>query len=225
MTQGTFESPRIVEEEVDILLVGGGMACCGAGYEIVRWADALKAETGKELKIRLVDKAAMDRSGAVAQGLSAINTYIGSEQDPADYARMVSNDLMGITRDDLAYDLGRHVDDSVHLFEEWGLPIWKTDASGVRHDGAESIKEGLPSLKDGGKPVRSGKWQIMINGESYKWIVAEAAKKALGLDRIQERVFIVKLVNDKNDPTRIAGAVGFSVRDHKVYVYKAKAIL
>ena len=34
-------------------------------------------------------------------------------------------------------------------------------------------------LKDGGKPVRSGKWQIMINGESYKVIVAEAAKKAL----------------------------------------------
>jgi len=162
------------------------------------------------LKIKLVDKAAMDRSGAVAQGLSAINTYIGSEQDPADYARMVSNDLMGITRDDLAYDLGRHVDESVHLFEEWGLPIWKTDDDGVRHDGAESQKEGLLALKDGGKPVRSGKWQIMINGESYKWIVAEAAKKALGLDRIQERVFIVKLVNDKNDPSRIAGAVGFS---------------
>ena len=79
----------------------------------------------------------MDRSGAVAQGLSAINTYIGPEQDPADYARMVSNDLMGITRDDLAYDLGRHVDDSVHLFEEWGLPIWKTDADGERHDGAD----------------------------------------------------------------------------------------
>ena len=53
----------------------------------------------------------------------------------------------------------------------------------------------------------------MINGESYKWIVAEAAKKALGTDRIQERVFIVKLVNDKNDPSRVAGAVGFSVRE------------
>ncbi len=167
-------------------MIGGGMACCGAAYEIMRWAEAAKAETGIELKIKMVDKAAVDRSGAVAQGLSAINTYIGSEQDPADYTRMVSNDLMGITRDDLAYDVGRNVDDSVHLFEEWGLPIWKTDADGVRHDGAESQKEGLPTLKDGGKPVRSGKWQIMINGESYKWIVAEAAKKALGMDRIQE---------------------------------------
>jgi adenylylsulfate reductase subunit A len=218
---GEFGNPEVIQEEVDILLIGGGMACCGAAYEVMRWADAAKAEMGMDLKIKLVDKAAMDRSGAVAQGLSAINTYIGSEQDPADYARMVSNDLMGITRDDLAYDLGRNVDDSVHLFEEWGLPIWKTDENGERHDGAQ----GLPALKDGGKPVRSGKWQIMINGESYKWIVAEATKKALGMDRIEERIFIVKLVNDKNDPNRIAGAVGFSTRDHKVVVYKAKAIL
>ena len=103
---GTFENPEVIQEEVDILLIGGGMACCGAAYEIMRWADAAKAENGVDLKIKLVDKAAMDRSGAVAQGLSAINTYIGDAQDPADYARMVSNDLMGITRDDLAYDRG-----------------------------------------------------------------------------------------------------------------------
>ena len=222
---GTFDKPEVVQEELDVLLIGGGMACCGTAYEIMRWAEALKAETGKELKIKLVDKAALDRSGAVAMGLSAINTYIGDKQDPADYARMVSNDLMGITRDDLTYDVGRNVDDSVHLFEEWGLPIWKTDAAGVRHDGADAIKEGIPTLKDGGQPVRSGKWQIMINGESYKWIVAEAAKKALGLDRIQERVFVVHLINDKNDPTRIAGAAGFSVRENKIYIYKAKAIM
>jgi adenylylsulfate reductase subunit A len=161
---GTFDNPEVVQEEVDILIIGGGMGACGAAYEIGPWLDEAKKQ-GVDLKVKLVDKAAMDRSGAVAQGLSAINTYIGSEQDPADYARMVSNDLMGITRDDLAYDLGRHVDDSVHLFEEWGLPIWKQPGD-----------EGKP-LVDGGKPVRSGKWQIMINGESYKWIVAEAPRR------------------------------------------------
>ena len=206
MSEAVFGNPQVVEEEVDILIIGGGMAACGAAFEIMRWVE------GTGLKVKLVDKAAMDRSGAVAQGLSAINTYMGG-QDPADYARMVANDLMGITRDDLAYDVGRHVDDSVHLFEEWGLPIWKQPGD-----------EDKP-LKDGGKPVRSGKWQIMINGESYKVIVAEAAKKALGMDNIQERVFIVKLVNDANDPKRVAGAVGFSVREHKVFVYKFKACL
>ncbi len=144
---GTFDNPEVIEEEVDILLIGGGMACCGAGYEIMRWLEAAKKD-GHDLTVKLVDKAALDRSGAVAQGLSAINTYIGSEQDPADYARMVSNDLMGITRDDLAYDVGRHVDESVHLFAEWGLPIWKTDENGERHDGSK----GQTPLKDGGKP-------------------------------------------------------------------------
>jgi len=208
---GEFGNPEIIEEEVDILIIGGGMGACGAAYELGPWLEQARAQ-GVDIRVKLVDKAAMDRSGAVAQGLSAINTYLG-ENDPADYARMVSNDLMGITRDDLTYDLGRHVDDSVHLFEEWGLPIWKQPGD-----------EGK-SLVDGGKPVRSGKWQIMINGESYKLIVAEAARKALGSERVDEHIFIVKLINDKNDPQRIAGAIGFSTRNHTLHVYRFKCCL
>jgi adenylylsulfate reductase subunit A len=206
MSEYGFGNPEIIEEEVDILIIGGGMAACGAAFEITRWAE------GTDLKIKLVDKAALDRSGAVAQGLSAINTYMG-ENDPAEYVRYVRGDLMGIVREDLVYDVGRHVDDSVHHFEEWGLPIWKQKGDEGR------------MLTEGGKPVRSGRWQIMINGESYKWIVAEAAKKALGMDRIQERIFIVRLVTDKNDPSRVAGAAGFSVRDHKLHIYKFKCCL
>jgi len=205
MSEGSFGNPEIVEVETDVLIVGGGMAACGAAYEAVRWA-------GDDVRVTLVDKAAMDRSGAVAQGLSAINTYLG-ENSPEDYCRMVSADLMGITRDDLVFDVGRHVDDSVKLFEEWGLPIWKDKSS-----------EGV-ALKDGGKPVRSGRWQIMINGESYKPIVAEAAKKALGTENIYEHVFIVKLLLDANNENQIAGAVGFSVREHKLYVFRCKTLL
>ncbi|CAA7625167.1 adenylyl-sulfate reductase subunit alpha [Magnetospirillum sp. SS-4] len=205
MTEYSFGNPEIIEIDTDILIIGGGMAACGAAFEARRWAP--------DAKITLVDKAALDRSGAVAMGLSAINTYLGPDRDPADYCRMVSADLMGITRDDLVYDVGRHVDDSVHMFEEWGLPIWKDKST-----------EGVP-LKDGGKPVRSGKWQIMINGEGYKTIVAEAAKKALGIENIIERCFIVKMLLDQNEGNRIAGAVGFSVREHKLYVFRANAIL
>jgi adenylylsulfate reductase subunit A len=218
--------PEIVEVETDLLLIGGGMACCGSAYEAVRWA------TPKGMKVTMVDKAATDRSGAVAMGLSAINTYIG-ENKVEDYVRYVRGDLMGIIREDLVYDLGRHVDDSVHLFEEWGLPVWKKGDDGFSLDGSQAKEEGKKSLKDGGTPVRSGKWQIMINGESYKAIVAEAAKKALELNRNAtggaqnhfERVFIVRLLRDKNDPTRIAAAAGFSVRENKMYIFKAKAMV
>ncbi|MDF1593950.1 MAG: adenylyl-sulfate reductase subunit alpha [Desulfobacterales bacterium] len=209
------KDPEVEEREVDILIVGGGMAASGAAFEIKKWAPA-------DAKILLVDKAAMERSGAVAQGLSAINTYIG-ENTPDDYVRMVRNDLMGIVREDLVFDLGCHVDDSVNLFEEWGLPIWKQSEEGKTLDGKRGQKMG--TLKAGAKPVRTGKWQIMINGESYKRIVAEAAKLALGDENILERVFIVELLLDSKVENQIAGAVGFSVRENKIYIIKAKTMM
>lgn len=208
-------NPAVEEMEVDILIVGGGMAACGTAFEIKKWAP-------EDAKILLVDKAALERSGAVAQGLSAINTYIG-ENSPDDYVRMVRNDLMGIVREDLIFDLGCHVDDSVYLFEEWGLPIWKQSEDGKNLDGKRGQKMG--TLKEGAQPVRTGKWQIMINGESYKRIVAEAAKLALGEENILERVFIVELLLDANNENQIAGAVGFSVRENKVYIIKAKTMM
>ncbi|RJQ47432.1 MAG: adenylyl-sulfate reductase subunit alpha [Nitrospiraceae bacterium] len=218
--------PEVVEVDCDLLIIGGGMSACGAAYEAARWA------TPKNMKIVMVDKAATDRSGAVAMGLSAINTYIG-ENKVEDYVRYVRGDLMGIIREDLVYDLGRHVDDSVHLFEEWGLPIWKKGDDGFSLDGFQARDEGKKTLQDGGTPVRSGKWQIMINGESYKVIVAEAAKKALEYNKKAtgmaqnhfERVFIVRLLKDANDPNRVAAAAGFSVRENKMYLFKAKAML
>ena len=202
--------PEVEEREVDILIVGGGMAASGTAFEIKKWMT-------DDQTVLLCDKAAMERSGAVAQGLSAINTFIG-DNSPDDYVRMGRNDLMGIVREDLIFDLGCHVDDSVHLFEEWGLPIWKTSDEGKNFDGNKGQKMG--TLKSGAKPVRTGKWQIMINGESYKRVVAEAAKLAIGEDNILERCFIVELLLDANNENLIAGAVGFSVRENKVYIIK-----
>ncbi|MEW5984703.1 MAG: adenylyl-sulfate reductase subunit alpha [Acidobacteriota bacterium] len=187
--------------ETDLLILGGGMAACGAAVEAAYWAK----QNG--LKVTLVDKAAVDRSGAVAMGLSAINQYVGlkdGQNTVKDYVDYVRNDLMGVTREDLVANIARHVDSTVHLFEKWGLPIWKDENGGYVHE---------------------GRWQLMINGESYKVVVAEAAKNALlqsGVGEIYERVFIVGPIMDGN---RVAGAVGFSVREDKFYVFKAKATL
>jgi adenylylsulfate reductase subunit A len=184
--------------ETDLLIVGGGMAACGAAVEAAYWAKQ------NDLKVTLVDKAVMERSGAVAMGLSAINQYVGLKDGKntlKDYVDYVRNDLMGITREDLVANIARHVDSTVHLFEKWGLPIWKDDE---------------------GNYVHEGRWQLMINGESYKVVVAEAAKNALGMDNIYERVFIVGPLMDGDT---CAGAVGFSVREEKFYVFKAKATM
>lgn len=189
-----------VEVNTDLLILGGGMSACGAATEAAYWAKK------NNLKVTLVDKAAMDRSGAVAMGLSAINQYIGvadGDNTIEDYVRYVRQDLMGISREDLVYNIARHVDSTVHMFEKWGLKIW---------------------IDENGKYVREGRWQIMINGESYKILVAEAAKNAMAEvgGEIFERVFIVDPIMDGD---KCVGAVGFSTREEKFYVFKAKAVI
>ena len=195
--------------ETDILILGGGMAGCGAAVEAAYWAKPLG------LKVTLVDKAAIDRSGPVAMGLSAINTYMGMDgkvtqnpRMPERFVEYVTNDQMGLMRQDMVYDVARHVDSTVRHFEKWGLPIWKDEA---------------------GNLTKSGEWQLMICGESYKVLVAEAAKSAMAAlgdkGQIIERVYISHLLKDEKEPNRVCGAVGFSVREDKFYVFKAKVTI
>ncbi len=199
MNADNFETVYV---ETDLLILGGGMAACGAAYEAAYWAKK------HNLKVTLVDKAAMERSGAVAMGLSAINLYLGLKNGKntiEDYVNYVKNDLMGIAREDLVANIARHVDSTVHLFEKWGLPIWKDEE---------------------GNYVNEGRWQIMIHGEAYKNIVSEAAKTALRElgenGKYYERVFITEPIMEQG---RCIGAVGFSVREMKFYVFRAKAVL
>mgnify|MGYP001767092877 CR=1 FL=1 len=98
---------QTVEIKTDLLICGGGMAACGAAVEAAHWAKK------NNLKVTLVDKAAMDRSGAVAMGLSAINQYVGvkdGQNTIHNYVDYVRNDLMGVTREDLVASIARHVD-------------------------------------------------------------------------------------------------------------------
>lgn len=189
---------KTVFEDCDILIVGGGMGGCGAAFEARHW--------GRDMKIIVAEKANIDRSGAVAQGLYAINCYMGmqwNENQPEDHVRYARNDLMGMVREDLAYDMARHVDSAVHKFEEWGLPLMRDPETGHYQ--------------------REGKWQIMIHGESYKPIVAEAARKSV--DRIDNRIMVTHLLMDENHPNRVGGAIGFNVRTGALHVYKAKAVI
>ncbi len=184
--------------DCDLLIVGGGFAGCGAAYEARYW--------GRDLKVVVAEKAAIERSGAVAQGLSAINCYMGmrwDENKPEDFVRYVRNDLMGLSREDLVYDVARHVDSTVHMFEEWGLPIF-TDPQTGRY-------------------VREGRWQVMIHGESYKPLIAEATRKAAS--EVHERIMVTHLLPDARNPKRVAGAVGINVRDGSFWVFRARAVI
>ncbi len=188
----------IIEDNIDILVAGAGLGGTGAAFEARYW--------GKDKKIVIAEKANIDRSGAVAQGLYAINCYMGTrfgENNPEDHVRYARMDLMGMVREDLLFDMARHVDSSVHLFEEWGLPIMRDPKSGTY--------------------LREGRWQIMIHGESYKPIVAEAAKKSA--DKVFNRICVTHLLMDDAKENRVAGAVGFNVRTGDYHVFKSKAVI
>ena len=74
-----------------------------------------------------------------------------------------------------------------------------------------------------GRYMREGRWQIMIHGESYKPIVAEAAKKSA--DKVFNRICVTHLLMDEAKPNRVAGAVGFNVRTGNYHVFKSKAVI
>jgi adenylylsulfate reductase subunit A len=188
----------ITEDNIDVLIVGAGLGGTGAAFEARYW--------GQDKKIIIAEKANIDRSGAVAQGLYAINCYMGTrfgENNPEDHVRYARMDLMGMVREDLLFDMARHVDSTVHQFEEWGLPLMRDPKSGTY--------------------LREGRWQIMIHGESYKPIVAEAAKKSA--DEVFNRICVTHLLMDDAKENRIAGAVGFSVRTGEYHVFKSKTVI
>jgi adenylylsulfate reductase subunit A len=188
----------IVEDNIDILVAGAGLGGTGAAFEARYW--------GKDKKIIIAEKANIDRSGAVAQGLYAINCYMGTrfgENNPEDHVRYARIDLMGMVREDLLFDMARHVDSAVHQFEEWGLPLMRDPKTGTYQ--------------------REGRWQIMIHGESYKPIVAEAAKKSA--DQVFNRICVTHLLMDDSKENRVAGAVGFSVRTGDYHVFKSKTVI
>jgi adenylylsulfate reductase subunit A len=195
---GLFSRRKTIVVDSDILVIGGGFGGCGAAYESRYW--------GRDKKIVVVEKANIERSGAVAQGLYAINCYMGMQWDenkPEDHVRYARTDLMGLVREDLGYDIARHVDSTVHKFEEWGLPIMRDP--------------------ENGRYQREGKWQIMIHGESYKPIVAEAARKAA--TEVYNRIMVTHLLMDKKNRNRVAGAVGFNVRTGDFYVFRSTAVI
>src|SRR5437588_11318135 len=110
---------------------------------------------------------------------------------------------MGLVREDLGYDIARHVDSTVHKFEEWGLPIMRDPKTG--------------------RYQREGKWQIMIHGASYKPLVAEAARKAA--TEAYNRIMVTHPRMDTPKPNRVAGAARFTVRTGDFHAFRREAVI
>lgn len=177
--------------EADLLIIGGGNAGCFVAAEA--------KEKDPSLHVVIMEKAHISRSGATAAGMDAINTYIVDGESPESLVKWSRAQVGGgPLREDLALSNAELLNETVDMLEEWGLPF---------------------IYEDGKKQIR-GKFDVSINGEQLKPIMAEKAIESGA--RVYNRVVATNLLMDGD---RCIGAMGFGVRDGKFYVFKAKSTI
>jgi len=177
--------------DTDILIIGGGTAGCMAAVEA--------RERFPQYKVTILEKAHIDRSGCLAGGMNAINAYLNKGETPESFVRYVRSDSCGLIREDLVQSMSELFEYCVKKVEKWGLPIL---------------------CDDNGDYIPRGRWNIKINGESLKPILARAARSAKA--KVYNWIVVTNLLTEGD---RVVGAVGFSLRNGKFYVVKAKAVL
>ncbi|ACL68973.1 biotin (acetyl-CoA carboxylase) synthetase [Halothermothrix orenii H 168] len=178
--------------DTDLLIIGGGTAGCMA---------AIRAkELDPDVDVLIMEKAHIRRSGCLASGMNAINAYLNPGETPESFVRYVRADAMGLVREDLLLGMARRLNQVVHKVESWGLPI-------------EKDKQG--------NYVPRGRWNIKINGESLKPIIADKAIESGA--RVLNRVTVTNLITTEDGS--VMGAMGFGIRDGVFYVVKAGATI
>ena len=177
--------------ETDVLIIGGGTAGCLAAVEL--------RERFPGINVTIMEKAHIDRSGCLAGGMNAINAYLNPGETPESFVKYVRFDSCGIIREDLVMSMAELFEYCVKKVEKWGLPIL---------------------CDDKGNYIPRGRWNIKINGESLKPIIAKAAKNA-GAKVLNWVVATNYIVVDG----RVTGAIGLSIRNGNLFVIKAKATI
>lgn len=153
-----------------------------------------------DLRVTIMEKAHISRSGATAAGMDVINTYIPQGKTPEDLVRWSRSQVGGgPIREDLALSNAKDLNEAVDDLADWGLPILKDEDGKIKYRGG---------------------WDISIHGEQLKPIMAEKAME-LGAD-VYNRIVGTNLLMDDG---KCVGAMGFGVRDVKFYVFRAKATI
>jgi adenylylsulfate reductase subunit A len=191
MSQYNFKEIAPQVVETDILIIGGGTAGCLAAVEA--------REKAPQLDVVIVEKAHIERSGCLAAGMNAINAYLHPGETPESFVRFVRADSMGLIREDVVLAAAKEINRAVQKVESWGLPIKKDQF---------------------GRYERRGRWNVKINGESLKPIIAKAAESSGA--KVFNRVVVTNLLTERKT---VIGALGFNIRNGQFYVFKSRATI
>ena len=187
---------KIERLKTDLLIIGGGTAGCYAAITAAQSA----SQDAAGLKIVIVEKANIKRSGCLAAGVNALNAYITEGRTPKDYVEYAKKDADGIVREDLLYTISEKFNEVTAHLE----------------------KLGLVTLKDkDGKYVTRGNRNIKINGENIKPILADAVKKLSNVTVLNHVNIFDYSVHDN----KIDGAFGFGIENDTFYAIEAGAVI
>ncbi|ABR49623.1 fumarate reductase/succinate dehydrogenase flavoprotein domain protein [Alkaliphilus metalliredigens QYMF] len=161
---------------------------------------ALTISESSNLKVIITDKANIKRSGCLAAGVNAINAYIGKGETAESFVDYVKRDAEGIIREDLVYSIAKGLNQVTKRLEDLGIPILKDE---------------------NGEYVQRGKRSIKINGENIKPILAGAVTDKDNIAILNNVNIVDYLVKEDC----VIGAIGFSLKENKIYEIYAKKIL
>lgn len=188
-----------LEREYDIVVIGGGTAGPMA---------AIKAkEKDRNLRVLLLDKANVKRSGAISMGMDGLNNaIIPGYATPEQYTREITLANDGVVNQATVYAYARHSFATLEQLDRWGVKFEKDETGDyavkkVHHLGAYVLP--------------------MPEGHDIKKVLYRQLKRARV--EITNRVIATRLLTDAEGA--VNGVLGFDSRTADFHLIRAKAVI
>lgn len=190
---------QTLEQEYDIVVIGGGTAGPMA---------AIKAkEKNPALRVLLLDKANVKRSGAISMGMDGLNNaVIPGHATPEQYTKEITVANDGIVNQATIYAYATHSFETIEQLDRWGVKFEKDETGDyavkkVHHMGAYVLP--------------------MPEGHDVKKVLYRQLKRARV--QITNRVIATRLLTDAEGA--VNGVMGFDCRTADFHVIRAKAVI
>lgn len=194
-----WESINTLEQEYDIVVVGGGTAGPMA---------AIKAkERNPGLRILLIDKANVKRSGAISMGMDGLNNaVIPGHATPEQYTKEITIANDGIVNQAAVYAYAQHSFATIEQLDRWGVKFEKDET------GDYAVK----------KVHHMGSYVLpMPEGHDIKKVLYRQLKRAK--IKISNRIVSTRLLTDEHGA--VCGVLGFDCRTADFHIVRAKAVI